>query len=37
MLIDALDRMLSETQAEDWIGQLGWLNQFRAAQGEPTV
>jgi hypothetical protein len=30
-LIDALDRVLSETQAEDWIGQVRWLNQFRAA------
>lgn len=29
-LIDALDRMLSETQAEDWMGQVRWLNQFRS-------
>ena len=29
-LIDALDRMLSETQAEDWVGQVRWLNQFRS-------
>jgi hypothetical protein len=28
-LIDALDRMLSETEAKDWIGQVRWLNQFR--------
>jgi hypothetical protein len=26
-LITALDRVLSETQAEEWPGQLGWLNQ----------
>jgi hypothetical protein len=25
-LIAALDRMLSETQEEDWIGQVRWLN-----------
>ena len=24
----ALDRLLSETQAEDWVGQVKWLNQF---------
>lgn len=29
-LITALDRLLSETQAEDWIGQVRWLNQWRA-------
>jgi hypothetical protein len=28
-LIDALDRMLSETNAEDWIGQVRWLNDWR--------
>jgi len=28
-LIGALDRMLSETEAEDWVGQVRWLNQFR--------
>ncbi len=28
-LIDALDRLLSETQATDWIGQVRWLNQWR--------
>lgn len=27
-LIAALDRLLSETQAEDWIGQVRWLNQW---------
>jgi hypothetical protein len=26
-LIAALDRLLSETEAEDWIGQERWLNQ----------
>ena len=28
-LISALDRMLVETRAEDWIGQVRWLNQWR--------
>jgi hypothetical protein len=28
-LIAALDRVLAETQAEDWVGQLRWLNQWR--------
>jgi hypothetical protein len=28
-LIKALDRLLSETQSEDWIGQIRWLNQWR--------
>lgn len=28
-LIAALDRLLSETQAEDWTGQVRWLNQWR--------
>jgi len=28
-LIDALDRALSETDAEDWIGQVRWLNDWR--------
>ena len=28
-LIGALDRMLSETEAKDWVGQVRWLNQFR--------
>ena len=28
-LISALDCLLSETQAEDWIGQVRWLNQWR--------
>ena len=28
-LIPALDRLLSETQAEDWTGQIRWLNQWR--------
>lgn len=28
-LIQALDRLLSETQAEDWSGQIRWLNQWR--------
>ena len=28
-LILALDRVLNETQAEDWTGQVRWLNQWR--------
>lgn len=28
-LIAALDRLLSETEAEDWIGQVRWLNDWR--------
>ena len=31
-LIDALDRLLSETQAEDWVGQVRWLNQWRVSE-----
>jgi hypothetical protein len=28
-LIVALDRLLSETEAEDWVGQARWLNDWR--------
>ena len=28
-LIAALDRVLTETEAEDWIGRIRWLNQWR--------
>jgi hypothetical protein len=28
-LIVALDRLLSETEAADWVGQVRWLNQWR--------
>ena len=28
-LIKALDRLLSETDADDWLGQVRWLNQWR--------
>jgi len=28
-LIAALDRLLSETEADDWVGQVRWLNQWR--------
>ena len=28
-LIEALDRMLSETNAEAWVGQVRWLNDWR--------
>lgn len=31
-LIAALDRLLSETQAEDWVGQVRWLNQWRVSE-----
>lgn len=34
-LIDALDRALSDTQAEDWVGQVRWLNQFRGPRQDP--
>lgn len=29
-LIGALDRMLSTTTAEDWVGQVRWLNEWRS-------
>lgn len=28
-LIAALDRLLTETEDEDWVGQVRWLNQWR--------
>lgn len=28
-LIQALDRLLTETDKEDWIGQVRWLNEWR--------
>jgi hypothetical protein len=28
-LIAALDRLLTETEAADWVGQIRWLNQWR--------
>lgn len=28
-LIEAFDRMLSETEAEEWVGQVRWLNDWR--------
>ena len=28
-LIDALDRMLRETESEEWIGQVRWLNNWK--------
>lgn len=28
-MIAALDRLLSETEADDWVGQIRWLNQWR--------
>jgi hypothetical protein len=30
-LIASLDRLLSEAQAEDWIGRVRWLNEWRVA------
>jgi len=33
-LIDALDRVLTETEAEDWVGQVRWLNHFHTARKE---
>ncbi|WP_198807913.1 DUF5615 family PIN-like protein [Leptolyngbya sp. BL0902] len=29
-LIHALDRLLQETTADTWLGQVGWLNQWRS-------
>ena len=29
-LIGALERILTETEAEAWIGQVRWLNEWRA-------
>ena len=31
-LIAALDRLLAETEAGDWVGQVRWLNQWRASE-----
>jgi hypothetical protein len=28
-LIAALDRLISETEADEWIGQVRWLNEWR--------
>jgi hypothetical protein len=28
-LITALDRLMSETRADDWVGQVRWLNDWR--------
>ena len=28
-LITALDRLLTETEADNWLGQVRWLNQWR--------
>ena len=33
-LIEALDRLLSTTQAEDWIGQVRWLSEWRQQSDE---
>lgn len=30
-LIAALDRLLTETEAADWVGQIRWLNQWRGS------
>jgi hypothetical protein len=34
-LIAALDRVLCETQAEDWMGQVRWLNAWRERDTTP--
>lgn len=28
-LVQALDKLLLETETEDWVGQIRWLNQWR--------
>jgi hypothetical protein len=33
-LIEALDRMLTETTAEEWVGQVKWLAHWKPADGE---
>ena len=33
-LVQALDRLLSQTKAQEWIGQVRWLNDWRAAEEE---
>jgi hypothetical protein len=33
-LIEALDRMLAETTAEEWVGQVKWLAHWRPPNGE---
>ena len=33
-LIEALDRMLTETTAEEWVGQVKWLARWRPPDGE---
>jgi hypothetical protein len=33
-LIAALDRMLSETTAEEWLGQVRWLSQWQTSPPE---
>ncbi len=35
-LIVSLDQMLQETQAEDWVGQVRWLNEWRKHSRELT-
>ncbi len=34
-LLDAIDRMLNETEAEEWIGQVRWLNDWKEYLGDP--
>jgi hypothetical protein len=33
-LIEAFDRMLTETTAEEWVGQVKWLAHWRTPDGE---
>ena len=32
-LITALDRLLSETEADKWVGQVRWLSEWRCTRG----
>jgi hypothetical protein len=34
VLLEALDRMLTETTAEEWVGQVKWLAHWRPPGGE---
>jgi hypothetical protein len=34
-LIAALDRVLTQTQAEDWVGQVRWLSRWRGETVDP--
>jgi hypothetical protein len=36
-LIAALDRLLAETEDEDWAGQVRWLNQWRVSEANCPI